>query len=375
MRLARVASTGLAVLAAAAVVAGVAHRDQSADRAAAPPVARTATPVHVSLPATPGSYVGVYVPGVPDSYAGVTAFSATTRVSPRVVVYYSAWLEPFKGAFAAAAARHHAVPLVQIDPAKVSLAAVASGRYDSYLRGYADAVRSFRGPVIISFGHEMNATWYQWGNTHTSPRTFVAAWRHIVTVFRASGADNVTWLWAINVIKPSERIASPGPWWPGSSYVTWVGLDGYYSNPALDFRSLFGPTLAVVHDADPRPGADHRDRRGPGREPRGQDPQPVRGGPGVPAARAGLVRRGRHPGLAAGGRRGRGRVPPGHTDPDATTLAGSPRKGSCVQAFQSSMNFWSLGTTASRNIGCRSIAGEYLPAGTVRPRASAMART
>jgi hypothetical protein len=249
MRLARVATTGTAVLAAAAVVAGVAHRDESADRAAPPPVTATrpATPVHVSLPATPGSYVGVYVPGVPGSYAGVTAFTATTRVSPRVVVYYSAWLEPFQGAFAATAARHHAVPLVQIDPAPVSLAAVASGRYDSYLRGYANAVRSFGGPVIISFGHEMNATWYQWGNAHTSPRTFVAAWRHIVTVFRASGADNVTWLWAINVIKPSERIASPGPWWPGSSYVTWVGLDGYYSNSGLDFRSLFGPTLAVVH--------------------------------------------------------------------------------------------------------------------------------
>ena len=32
--------------------------------------------------------------------------------------------------------------------------------------------------------------------------TFVAAWRHIVTLFRAEGADNVTWLWTVNQRTP-----------------------------------------------------------------------------------------------------------------------------------------------------------------------------
>ena len=35
----------------------------------------------------------------------------------------------------------------------------------------------------------------------------------------------------------------------------------------------------------------------------------------------------------------------------------------------------SLAATSARNMGCRSIDGEYLLAGTSRPRASAMART
>ena len=55
----------------------------------------------------------------------------------------------------------------------------------------------------------MNGTWYSWGYQHTSPAAFVAAWRHIVTVFRAVGAWNVTWLWTVNVIQLRQHIPSP----------------------------------------------------------------------------------------------------------------------------------------------------------------------
>jgi len=75
---------------------------------------------------------------------------------------------------------------------------------------------------------------------------FVAAWRHIVTVFRQQGADNVTWLWTVNIIDARHGIPSPGPWWPGSSYVTWVGVDGYYLKRTWLFASLFGPTIRAV---------------------------------------------------------------------------------------------------------------------------------
>jgi beta-mannanase len=155
-------------------------------------------------------------------------------------------MEPFKTSFAMTVAEHGEVPLVQIDPTKISLSAIAGGKYDDYLSEYAEAVRTYRRPVILSFGHEMNGNWYSWGNRHTSPATFVAAWRHIVTLFRSQGADNVTWLWVVNVIHPGHGVPSPGPWWPGRSYVTWVGIDGYYHTPSATFAPLFGPTVAAV---------------------------------------------------------------------------------------------------------------------------------
>jgi mannan endo-1,4-beta-mannosidase len=210
---------------------------------AAPPQENTV------LPTTPGSYLGVYAAGVPYSYAGVTAFTNITGVKPRLVVYYSGWFEPFQTSFAATAAKHGAVPLVQIDPSNVSLAAIATGRYDTYLISYAKAVRAYRHPVILSFGHEMNGTWYSWGYRSASPATFVAAWRHIVNIFRAQGTRNVTWMWTVNIIRTKDgRIPSPGPWWPGRSYVTWVGIDAYYLEPSWQFIPVFGPTITAVRE-------------------------------------------------------------------------------------------------------------------------------
>jgi hypothetical protein len=165
-----------------------------------------------------------------------------------LVSYYSGWLEQFRASFATAVAKGGAVPLVQIEPTNVSLAKIASGQYDGYLSSYAEAIRSYRHPVILSFCHEMNGSWYSWGYRHTSPAVFVAAWRHVVTLFRTVGAANVTWLWTVNVVNGTQhgRIPSPAPWWPGSSYVTWVGIDGYYLKASWRFAPLFGPTVVAV---------------------------------------------------------------------------------------------------------------------------------
>ncbi len=217
-------------------------------------------PLPVRLPITPESYLGVYAHGAPDSYSGVEAFKNATGANPDVLMYYSGWYEPFQTKFAAQAAKNGEVPLVVMDPAKgpnagISVARIASGKYDGYLSAYAEAVRAYHHPVIISFAHEMNGSWYPWGYTHTPPKTFVAAWRHVVTLFRVLGAKNVTWLWTVNIINDTRRgkIPSPAPWWPGSAYVNWVGIDGYYLKPTWKFAPLFGPTIAAVRTLTTRP--------------------------------------------------------------------------------------------------------------------------
>jgi hypothetical protein len=227
------------VVVAAAVAAGVIVYNKSKDSPA---------PLPVNLPAASGSYLGVFAKGAPDSYAGITTFANVTKSSPDVVMYYSGWYVPFPVAFATTAANNGAVPLVQMDPTGISLAEIAAGKYDGYLSSYAEAVRAYRHPVILSFGHEMNGNWYSWGYKNTSPKAFVAAWRHIVTLFRALEAKNVTWLWTVNIINDTKsgKIPSPVPWWPGSQYVNWVGIDGYYLKPNWQFAPLFGPTIGVI---------------------------------------------------------------------------------------------------------------------------------
>jgi mannan endo-1,4-beta-mannosidase len=207
-------------------------------------------PVFITLPVRPASYLGAYADGVPRSYAPVESFAAATGVRPNVALYFSGWNEPLQTTFAMQAAGHGAVPLIQIEPGKTSLRAIAAGGYDAYLQTFADEVASFgartgRG-VIISFAHEPNGPWYRWGVGHVTPATWIAAWRHVVNVFRRQGADDVTWLWTVNIIARQQGVPSPARWWPGSSYVTWVGIDGYYYKQSWTFASLFGPTIKAV---------------------------------------------------------------------------------------------------------------------------------
>jgi glycosyl hydrolase family 26 len=235
----RFVKSGAAIIAAAAIAAGVVLYNKSADPAG---------PLPVHLPPTSDSYFGVYTKGVPDSYAGVTAFSKATGTKPNLVMYYSGWFVPFPRAFANTAATNGAVPLVQMDPDGVNVGAIASGQYDGYLSEYAEAVRAYHHPVVLSFGHEMNGDWYTWGYKKTSPTVFVAAWRHIVKLFRTLGAQNVTWLWTVNIINDTQRgkIPRPTQWWPGNAYVNWVGIDGYYLKSSWQFAPLFGPTISAV---------------------------------------------------------------------------------------------------------------------------------
>jgi hypothetical protein len=203
-----------------------------------PPVARA------SLPPSSASYLGVYEAGSPPDTAPITTFAQAAGEQPNIAGYYSGWAEPFATSFAEKLRAMGIIPFVQIDPRFASVPAIAAGEYDPYLRSYADSVKDFGHAVVIGFGHEMNASWYPWGYKHLAPRMFIAAWRHIVTVFRREGAENVTWLWTIN-----QDRSGTGPvaaWWPGSSYVTWVGIDGYYFLPSDTFASVFGRTIRQV---------------------------------------------------------------------------------------------------------------------------------
>ena len=211
------------------------HRGHARATARKRPLAKAGTVSQTPL-------VGVFEPGLPGPWAKVTAFAKATGVTPRLVLTYSGWRVPFRYGFAKTAEAHGTELLVQMQPWKTPMSAIAAGEYDGYLRSYAQSVRQFGGPVVIGFAHEMNGTWYPWGYTHESAASFVAAWRHIVTVFRSQGATNVTWLWTIG----GAGTGPPKSYWPGRKYVTWVGVDGYYMKPTWRFSKVSGTVINEV---------------------------------------------------------------------------------------------------------------------------------
>jgi hypothetical protein len=175
-------------------------------------------------------------------------FERLSGVKPQIEENYWAFDQPFPSGWARTLLRDGILPLLQINPRRESLAAIAAGRYDPYLRRLATEVRALRAPVALSFAHEMNGSWYPWGFLHVQPETFVAAWRHVHDVLGAAGARRVIWVWTVAHTAPQAgRLFAPvGPYWPGAAYVNWVGLDIYYSNPRTTFRTAFMPTIGAV---------------------------------------------------------------------------------------------------------------------------------
>ncbi len=221
---------------AATVVALYAH---SRERAEIP-----AFPLDTHALSTRHPYLGVFKQGTIASYRPVTRFAKLAGRQPSVVLYYSGWLDPFQIRLAGQAAAHNAIPFVQMLPKGIAMSSVASGKFDDYLRTYAHAVRSYGRPVIISFAPEPNGWWYEWGSGHTDPAQWIAAWRHVVILFRREGAANVTWLWTVN--RGGGPTGAVKDWWPGAGYVNWVGIDGYYFRKGDNFDGLFGPTIRAV---------------------------------------------------------------------------------------------------------------------------------
>lgn len=222
---------------------------------AAKPVLPTASSAPYPRPAIqhPAAfrYVGAFERNTPTTYLPVTRFAGVAGRRPNITVYYSPWGASFRARFVTAAARAGAVVLVQLEPWHASMAAIAAGRWDSYLQSFADQVRRYGGQVILSFGPEANGGWYPWGWHHSRPAEWRAAWRHVVTLFRQSDARNVTWLWDIS---GASRATGPvRAWWPGHQYVDWIGIDGYYFTHTDTFKSVIGDTVRTVRTFTRKP--------------------------------------------------------------------------------------------------------------------------
>jgi hypothetical protein len=221
-------------------------------------VALTA-PVHIDLGPP---YIGVFEPGEQGSYQTVNQFGSDTGRQPQIDLSYSPWNQSFNSQFADTIRNANGIPFIEILPKGISMGSIADGHWDSYIRLFAKQVREFRSQVVIGFAPEMNGTWYSWGDGNTPSSVYIAAWRHVVDMFRTAGASNVTWLWVVNEVDSAELPVKL--WWPGANYVTWVGIDGYYYEPTDTFDSVFGLALSEVRSLTSKPVLVSETAVGPG---------------------------------------------------------------------------------------------------------------
>lgn len=228
------------------------------------PASSTPSPAESSTPAplagrleVPAS--GIYLAANPDfggeedevSTQRITAFEQLSGRGVAWAYFSDNWDNGIAFPAAAVQATKSAgtIPFIRLMPRSTfdeggpdpvySLQKIASGQFDSQLRQWARDARA-AGPLLLEFGTEVNGDWFPWngkynGGAGTGPQRFREAYRHIVDLFRAEGATNVTWFFHV------DASGSPGASWnamanyyPGDDYVDWLGISAYGAQTADD---------------------------------------------------------------------------------------------------------------------------------------------
>jgi len=101
---------------------------------------------------------------------------------------------------------------------------IANGSQDSTINALASRLKSFGRPIFLSFDEEPEGRYHSNPTAYTLA-SFVAAYRHIHSLFAAHGASNVVWVWNVTGYSGDESIYRP--LYPGDSYVDWIGWDPY----------------------------------------------------------------------------------------------------------------------------------------------------
>ena len=231
---------------------------------------------------------GFALDGSPITGARLAELEGTTGLSPRMVVFFLQWPSPGEGgvfpeeSLEAIAARG-ALPCLTWEPmfiregAETAIAAesILAGRYDGYVREFALRARAWGKPFVIRFAHEMNLSRYHWGTDPegygpASPELYRRMFRHVVDIFRSSGATNVLWAFCPNaesVPNPSSGSLAawnrPEAYWPGDDWVDILGMDGYnwgrtkvverdgWESRWQSFREIFGPLRRALRELAP----------------------------------------------------------------------------------------------------------------------------
>jgi hypothetical protein len=189
-------------------------------------------------------YWGASMGGVPWNMARLTAWESTVANGKGVSVvhWWHDWgngdgsAHAFEAKVLDAVRMHGSIPMITWnprggpDPARWRLAAIINGTHDAYIRQYATAVKNWGYPIFIRLMHEMNGDWnYEWQELQNGNRRgeYVPAYRHVVDIFRAVGANNVSFVWCPNIVEPTSDWPSLASLYPGDGYVDWTALDGY----------------------------------------------------------------------------------------------------------------------------------------------------
>jgi hypothetical protein len=200
-----------------------------------------------TTPSNRAIYWGTAIAGVPWDMGVLSAWGSAAGKQPSIVHFWQPWsvqgaFSPFQPALLESIRNHGSIPMITwlpemagrgVSQPDYQLSAITAGKYDAYLSDWARDARDWGHPFFLRWSHEMNGFWFPWGEDVNGNKRgeYVLAWRHIVDIFRAAGAKNVTWVWCPNIDWAGSGWPTMQSLYPGANYVDWTCLDGYNWGP------------------------------------------------------------------------------------------------------------------------------------------------
>jgi len=129
------------------------------------------------------------------------------------------------------------IPMISWNGRPVTTRAIVAGRYDDLITTRARDTKALGQPVLIRWFWEMDGR--KKAEFAGTPDQYIAAWKHIVGIFRREGADNVRWVWCPNASAFNDGEAQQ--FYPGPDFVDWTCADGYNWAPGRagdEYRSF-----------------------------------------------------------------------------------------------------------------------------------------
>lgn len=196
---------------------------------------------------------------------GPTAWASgsTTNISATYLSFDADWAT-YGAPFVAQCNANGLIPFVELEPwhwdsSAVLFSDITGGTWDTYLTGIGTAIAATGKPCILTFAHEMNVSGqYPWsqGDSGSGPSggtltaaEWVVGWKYVHDKINSTAGGHALWMWACSAWTGGTTI-NPSPWWPGSSYVDMVGIDGYpnteYGATLGTFAGQIQPTVTAI---------------------------------------------------------------------------------------------------------------------------------
>lgn len=105
-------------------------------------------------------------------------------------------------------------------------------------------------PVVFRPFHEMNGSWFWWGEGNCTHEEYIRLWKETVGILtRDYKVHNILYAYASDVV---ENEADYLKYYPGDAYVDMLGIDIYHKGTTNDFIEILEKNISILREVATR---------------------------------------------------------------------------------------------------------------------------